>query len=690
MTKRIRHSNFTQNVLLLIFFIANINLALAQTTSFTYQGRLNDSGNPATGMYDLQFRLFDALTGGNQVGSSLTRDDVTVTSGSFSVTLDFGASAFPGANRWLEISVRPGASTGAFTTLSPRQPLTSTPYAIKSTNASAADGLSAACNGCVTSAQIGSLPTNSTSYIQNTNSQQASSNFNISGDGVIGGSLGIGISPPNLGGLLHVKGLSPVRILGDTTTLSGTEAVDFFARSSLFNSDLGGMRIQRQANGNIDTLFFAAQSGNAAAEKMRITGNGFLNMSGGGTFTGLNGDGAVLTARRNNGDSYLLIDATPALQNSVLAYRKNNLNRWLMIADNNAESGGNAGSDFRLDAYNDAGNGIGTHLFVKRATGNVGIGTAAPNAKLEVVGNWNGFHGALTLTGDKPTLRFSGGAGAGNQQWILHEGTDGPGNLQFFNGGTTGAWSPMMTLTPAGKVGMGTTNPAFNLDVANAGVVVSEVRSTNERAILRLQSNVTGNDQVWTLESGLGADPLNPRIFGIYDGVAGKARLKIDPIGQVAVGVLQIEGGADFSESFDVSSVDATSGKVASANVAPGMVVVIDPAHSGKLTISRRTYDHRVAGVISGAGGIQPGVVMGQKGSVADGKHPVALTGRTYCWADAKYGAIKPGDLLTTSATPGHAMKVTNHLKAQGAILGKAMTELKSGRGLVLVLVTLQ
>ncbi|MDZ7262045.1 MAG: hypothetical protein ONB05_08070, partial [candidate division KSB1 bacterium] len=94
--------------------------------------------------------------------------------------------------------------------------------------------------------------------------------------------------------------------------------------------------------------------------------------------------------------------------------------------------------------------------------------------------------------------------------------------------------------------------------------------------------------------------------------------------------------------------------------------------------------------VISGAGGIMPGMIMGQSGSVADGEHPVALTGRVYCWADASYGSIEAGDMLTTSDTPGYAMKVTDFTKAQGAILGKAMTSLKQGQGLVLVLVTLQ
>ena len=83
-------------------------------------------------------------------------------------------------------------------------------------------------------------------------------------------------------------------------------------------------------------------------------------------------------------------------------------------------------------------------------------------------------------------------------------------------------------------------------------------------------------------------------------------------------------------------------------------------------------------------------MLMGQSGSIANGKHPVALTGRVYCHVDASFGAIEPGDLITTSSTPGHGMKVGDHDQAQGAIIGKAMTGLKEGRGLVLVLVSLQ
>ena len=107
------------------------------------------------------------------------------------------------------------------------------------------------------------------------------------------------------------------------------------------------------------------------------------------------------------------------------------------------------------------------------------------------------------------------------------------------------------------------------------------------------------------------------------------------------------------------------------------------------MKLSAQPYNTRVAGVVSGANGVNPGIQMQQQELLGGGRN-VALTGRVYVQADAGYGPIKPGDLLTTSATPGYAMKVTNHARAQGAILGKAMAGLQEGKGLVLVLVTLQ
>jgi hypothetical protein len=153
---------------------------------------------------------------------------------------------------------------------------------------------------------------------------------------------------------------------------------------------------------------------------------------------------------------------------------------------------------------------------------------------------------------------------------------------------------------------------------------------------------------------------------------------------RVVVQELQIMGGADLSEQFDIKGVTDTLSPL------PGMVVSIDPDNSGDLLVSNTEYDRRVAGIISGAGGVKPGMLMGQKGTQADGANPVALTGRVYALADSSNGPIQPGDLLTTSDVPGHAMKVKDYTRAQGAILGKAMSSLDEGKGLVLVLVTLQ
>lgn len=103
--------------------------SLAQGTAFTYQGRLEADGQPAQGPHDLRFTLYDAEVGGSQQGPVLTHNAVPVTEGLFAVTLDFGAGVFTGAGRWLEIGVRP-AGGGAFTPLSPRQPITAAPYAL--------------------------------------------------------------------------------------------------------------------------------------------------------------------------------------------------------------------------------------------------------------------------------------------------------------------------------------------------------------------------------------------------------------------------------------------------------------------------------------------------------------------------------------------------------------------------------
>jgi trimeric autotransporter adhesin len=280
---RIVFTKFITFVALVLACCLSASLIQAQTTAFTYQGRLTDSSLPANGAYDFQFKLFDAVSAGTQIGSTLAPTNVAVSSGLFTVSLDFGAAAFPGANRWLEISVRV-AGGGTFTTLTPRQPLTSTPYAIKSLNAAAADSLSAACVNCVTSAQIGSLPANSSNYIQNTNSLQASSNFSISGNGTAGGTLNA-----NIVNATTQFNLSANRIL----SAAGT--------SNLFAGVGAGT-----ANTGVGNAFFGAGAGNANTSGNNNaafgTGAGAFNTIGG--FNSFFGNSAGIANTTGNGNSF--------------------------------------------------------------------------------------------------------------------------------------------------------------------------------------------------------------------------------------------------------------------------------------------------------------------------------------------------------------------------------------------------
>jgi len=103
-------------------------------TAFSYQGQLKDGGNPANGTYDFEFKLYSDPVADSQVGPTVPTGDVTVTNGLFTVLLDFGSGVFNGEARHIAIGVRPGSSTGAYTPLSPRQPIAPVPYALYSGN----------------------------------------------------------------------------------------------------------------------------------------------------------------------------------------------------------------------------------------------------------------------------------------------------------------------------------------------------------------------------------------------------------------------------------------------------------------------------------------------------------------------------------------------------------------------------
>ncbi len=177
---------------LLIIIVAGLILAastFAQTSSFVYQGKLQDGQLPAVGNYQFEFKLYDAAAGGNQVGQALSDVNATVSDGIFAVSLDFGAAAFDGAARFLEIGVRTANGGQPYTLLNPRESITSTPYAVKSLTSS--DSLQLGGVAASQYVQTGDarmsdarapLP-GSADYIQNGTSPQGASNFNISGAG---------------------------------------------------------------------------------------------------------------------------------------------------------------------------------------------------------------------------------------------------------------------------------------------------------------------------------------------------------------------------------------------------------------------------------------------------------------------------------------------------------------------------
>jgi hypothetical protein len=155
---------------------------------------------------------------------------------------------------------------------------------------------------------------------------------------------------------------------------------------------------------------------------------------------------------------------------------------------------------------------------------------------------------------------------------------------------------------------------------------------------------------------------------------------KLEVAGRTKTCVLEITGGCDLAEPFEMSD---------SQPIPKGALVIIDEEHPGQLKLSQQAYDKRVAGVVSGAGGINPGLTLTQEG-VLEGGQNVALSGRVYALATAANGPIKPGDLLTTSNVPGRAMKATDKERLDGSIIGKAMSSLEDGEGLVLLLVNPQ
>jgi hypothetical protein len=269
------------------------------------------------------------------------------------------------------------------------------------------------------------------------------------------------------------------------------------------------------------------------------------------------------------------------------------------------------------------------------------------SGKITAEANWTGEEGALTLVGDKPTIRFTGGAISGNQSWILHLGSNGSGSLEFFKRTGAASWASALSLTPTGNVGIGTSFPTLGLDVrGNNGWIGSGDGS----------QTVGG----WRL----GRWPAQGPVTWVYLSRADQTAYQ-----DLAVGALWAGGNLRFGSADDVAEMTPTQ---ETDHLEPGDVVIIDHPSDDRVLLAKsdKPYDRRVAGVISDPD--TAGLVIGgshpNDRDRADVK-PLALCGRVFTKVSLENGDIQPGDCLTTANTPGHAMKAT----APGYILGKAM-----------------
>jgi len=263
--------------------------------------------------------------------------------------------------------------------------------------------------------------------------------------------------------------------------------------------------------------------------------------------------------------------------------------------------------------------------FAVGGTGLIGIFGLATSPTGDNTGVW----GQTASSGNRTTGVFgvaTSTTGSTTGVWgrtnSLSDGSTGVfGEALGASGATFGVWGR-------------TSSPSDN----SAGVFGSVVDGARTSGVRGVSSALNGNGVIGEANNG-------DQAYGIWGksttGFAGAFDGKVKVSGTLSANVVQI-GGADFSERFEVRRGES--------KVEPGMVVAIDPANPGKLAVSAKPYDRRVVGILSGAGGIRTGMLMGQPGTLADGDEPVALSGRVYVWADASNGAISVGDLLTTSS----------------------------------------
>ena len=630
--------------------VACLNCAQAQTqpTAFTYQGRLNDTNGPLSGSFDFIFSLYDNEE--NQLGPKLTNTSVAVVEGCFTRTLDFGADSwvrrwvmtprphFEGPGEWLEIMVREHPPTGKpipYVLLDPRQHLTPTPFA-------------AALSGPL---QSGALEG---TYSGTVNFSHPSNQFcgTFTGDGA---NL-TGVDAATLGGL----GVGSFwRLAGNAGTTEGTHFLGTTDERAL-ELRVANSRALRLQPGYYGPSLIGGYRLNAAPGDVSgavIAGGGRM-----GHVNQVNADFGFVGGGRGN------TVHTNAVQGTIGGGYGNSI----LLAATNATIGGGQ--------QNSAG---GVAAVVAGGRENQALGENAAVAG----GRDNMATGAGAIVGGGDSNQASG-----------EDAVVGGGhvNLATNQYATVGGGDQNLAAGPNATVAGGAGNWATNTHTSigggllnRAGGTAATVPGGRRNAALGEGSFAAGRDAtIRGPGSFLWNDGASAQDFSETNGFIvvanGGAHFHTgaNPLwtsGDLSCAALTIRGGADLAEPFAVSG----------DNIPAGAVVVIDEHNPGRLKLSTQACDPKVAGIVSGAGGVRPGISMIQAETLAGGRN-VALSGRVYALVDATKSPVAPGDLLTTSDTPGHAMKATDPVQAQGAILGKAMSRLEKGRGLVLVLVSLQ
>jgi len=322
--------------------------------------------------------------------------------------------------------------------------------------------------------------------------------------------------------------------------------------------------------------------------------------------------------------------------------------------------------------------------WVYNTTDSIGIGTTSPREKLDlrngqfllsrsaafennIIMNMPSFSG---LTSEQQGINFQ--VASVDRAYVGYTSTAIGSYLRF---SANGIGQNDITISSAGNVGIGTNTQTEKFEVAGNTVINNGTLSLEKSGgfktveIKPTESGVDGASMLLYNRDGLVTIEIDAD-FGDGDG-------------RVITSELQIKGGSDLAENFDIPEAEEKELK-------PGMLVSIDPEKEGTLRITNEANDKKIVGVISGANGIKPGMLMGQQGSIAFGKHPVALVGRVYVLCNNEGGEIAAGDFLTSSSQKGYAKKANNIQEAQGSIIGKAMGAANAKTGYVLVLINLQ